>query len=102
MDLATRAYEELAVYFRQSDPTHAGEAQTFERLGYIDVQNLAPRIEAEVLMGTGLMDDVCPPSTQFAAYNKLHGAKRMEIYPDHGHEALPGFDDAVLEFLLGL
>lgn len=26
---------------------------------------------AAVLMGVGLMDTVCPPSTQFAAYNKI-------------------------------
>jgi cephalosporin-C deacetylase-like acetyl esterase len=34
-------------------------------------QNLAPRIKAEVVMFTGLMDAICPPSTQFAAYNKI-------------------------------
>jgi len=68
-------------------------------MGYIDVQHLAPRVQAEVLMGTGLMDGICPPSTQFAAYNKLTGPKRVTIYPDFGHEGLPGFNDLVLQFL---
>jgi cephalosporin-C deacetylase-like acetyl esterase len=41
-----------------------------------------PRIRADVLIGTALMDQVCPPSTQFAAYNKIRSNKRMILYPD--------------------
>ena len=89
MDLAKGAYEELQTYFRQFDPRHEREADIFYRLGYIDVQHLAPRIRARVLMGTGLMDITCPPSTQFAAYNKIRSPKAMVLYPDFGHEGLP-------------
>ncbi len=102
MDLAEAAYEELKYYFRQFDPRHERETEVFTRLGYIDVQHIAKRIRGEVLMGTGLMDRVCPPSTQFAAYNKISAKKRVMIYPDFGHEALPGFNDAVFEFMAGL
>jgi len=56
-------------------PRHKREAAIFEKLGYIDVQFLAPRIQAEVLLYTGLMDPICPPSTQFAAYNKITSKK---------------------------
>ena len=66
------------------------------------MQNLAPRIEADVLMGTALMDQICPPSTQFAAFNKIRSKKEMVIYPDFGHEALPGFMDRAFTFLSGL
>ncbi|HEU5080845.1 MAG TPA: alpha/beta fold hydrolase [Opitutaceae bacterium] len=99
MDLAKGAYLELAEYFRRSDPRHEREKETFTKLGYIDIQHLAPRIRAEVLMFTGLMDAICPPSTQFAAYNKIRSKKRMVIYPDHGHEALPGEPDITFNFL---
>ncbi|MNI33520.1 Cephalosporin-C deacetylase [compost metagenome] len=44
----------------------------------------------------------CPPSTQFAAYNKIKSKKQYEIYPDFGHEGLPGFSDKTLQFMLGL
>jgi cephalosporin-C deacetylase len=71
MDQAKAAYEELSLYFRAFDPRHEREAAVFEKLGYIDVQHLAPRIRAEVLLYVSLMDAVCPPSTQFAAYNKI-------------------------------
>ncbi len=99
MDLATGAYEELKTYFRQFDPRHEREQEIFTKLGYIDCQHLAPRIRAEVLMGVGLMDTICPPSTQYAAYNKITSPKRTVIYPDFGHEGLPGFHDRVFGFL---
>ena len=53
-------------------------------------------------MGVGLMDTVCPPSSQFAAYNQIPAKKSLAIYPDFGHEGLPGFNDTVYEFLGGL
>lgn len=100
MDLAKDAYEELRYYFRQFDPTHAREQDVWTKLGYIDCQHLAPRIRAEVLMFTGLSDQICPPSSQFAAYNRITAPKRMILYPDYGHENLPGCADEVLNFML--
>lgn len=99
MDQAKDAYAELHDFFRRFDPLHERETEIFTRLGYIDVQHLAPRITAEVFMGVGLMDTVCPPSTQFAAYNKISAAKSLALYPDFRHEGLPGHDDRIFEFL---
>jgi cephalosporin-C deacetylase len=98
MDQAKDAYLELKEYFRRFDPLHAREDAVFEKLGYVDIQFLAPRIRAEVLWGIGLMDTVCPPSSQFAAYNKITSAKIMAIFPDFGHEALPGHPDQIFQF----
>ncbi|MFD0715254.1 alpha/beta fold hydrolase [Paenibacillus sp. GCM10027626] len=100
MDLAKDAYTELRTYFRFFDPQHQREDEIFTTLGYIDIQHLANRIRGEVVMAVGLMDTVCPPSTQFAAYNKIQSAKRLEIYPDFGHEGLPAFSDKVVQFFL--
>ncbi len=102
MDLAKDAYEELRTWFRQFDPLHAREPEVFTKLGYIDCQFLAPRIKAEVLMFVGLMDTICPPSSQFAAYNKITSKKDLVIYPDYGHEGLPGESDRTFNFMLGL
>jgi cephalosporin-C deacetylase len=96
------AYAELRDYFRRFDPRHEREDEIFTKLGYIDVQFLAPRIRAEVLLAVGLRDTVCPPSTQFAAYNKITSPKRMVLYPDFGHEDLPAHSDVVFRFLQGL
>jgi len=92
MDLDVGAYQGLKDYFRHFDPRHEHEEAIFTKLGYIDLQFLTPRIKAKVLMGTGLMDNICPPSTQFAAFNKITSEKDVVIYPDFGHEWFPGFD----------
>lgn len=102
MDLAKNAYSEMTEYFRHTDPTHEHEDRFFHTLGYIDIQHLAPRIKAKILMGTGLMDTICPPSTQFAAFNKVTSEKDVVIYPDFGHENLPGFADKSFMFLAEL
>ncbi|MBL9189021.1 MAG: acetylxylan esterase [Opitutaceae bacterium] len=102
MDLAKDAYEELRLYFRNHDPRHEREAEIFTKLGYIDVQHLAPRVRAETLMFTSLMDTLCPPSSQFAAYNKITAKKDFVLYPDFGHEPLPGQIDRTYAFMRGL
>lgn len=102
MDLAVSAYEELKTFFRFYDPLHEREKEIFTCLGYIDNQHLAERIQAEVLMGVGLMDTVCPPSTQFAAYNRIRSKKDLVIYPDFAHEALPGLTDKIFNFMADL
>ena len=102
MDLAKEAYGELQTYFRRFDPRHEREDEIFTKLGYIDVQFLCPRIEAELMMSIGLADTICPPSTQFAAYNKVKSKKSVELYPDFGHEDLRGHKDRIFQFLLKL
>jgi cephalosporin-C deacetylase len=102
MDQAKDAYAELKDFFRHFDPRHEQEQAVFENLGYVDIQHLAQRTQAEVLWFTGLMDTICPPSSQFAAYNKVTSPKSMVIYPDFGHEGLPGSGDTIFQFMLGL
>ena len=103
MDQAERAYAELKEYFRAFDPLHQREKEIFTKLGYIDIQNLTPRVAGEVFMGVGLMDQICPPSTQFAAYNKITSQKSLVIFPDYGHELpLPGHADTVFRFICEL
>ena len=99
MDLAVGAYEEIRAFFKQFDPLHHREEEIFTKLGYIDIQFLAPRIKAKVMMAVGLMDTICPPSTQFAAYNKIKSEKALNIFPDFGHEVLPGQLDTIFQFL---
>ncbi len=101
IDQDQNAYEELRTYFRHFDPQHQRETEIFTQLGYIDTQHLASRIRGEVMMGVGLMDQICPPSTQFAAYNKITAPKSLEIYPDFGHENLPGHNEKIFEFICG-
>jgi len=102
MDLLKDAYDELAYYLRNRDPRHEHIDEMFEKLGYIDISNLAPRIKAETYMFITLMDAICPPSTQFAAYNNITAKKQCEIYPNHGHEGLPDQRELEFNFFKGL
>jgi len=99
MDLCVDAYAELAYYFRMFDPDHLRENEIFTKLGYIDVQHVSKRIRGDVLMFTGLLDKVCPPSTQFAAYNKIMSSKSIKIYPDYAHEWSYRITDDMFKFL---
>ena len=102
MDLDINAYREMQKWFKWTDPLHEREAEFFNTLSYIDLQNIVHRIKAKVMMITGLMDEVCPPSTQFAAYNKIEASKEMLIYSDFGHEYLFRVSDKIFNFMLDL
>lgn len=102
LDLEERPYDEIRAYFRRRDPLHRREDEVFTRLGYVDAQHLAPRVAAKTVMTVSLSDRVCPPSTQFAAYNKLTSEKSYRLYPDYEHESLPGTDDEIYSLLASL
>jgi cephalosporin-C deacetylase len=94
--------DEIKEYFRFFDPMHLREDEVFTKLGYIDIQNLMKRIKGTVMLTTGLLDNVCPPSTQFAAYNKITAPKSMLIYHDYAHEFYPGLSDRILQFICNI
>jgi cephalosporin-C deacetylase len=54
-------------------------------LRYVDCALLARRITATTLVSVGLMDDICPPSTVFAAYNEITADKEIAVFPYSGH-----------------
>ncbi len=58
----------------------------FRTLSYFDGLNFAARAKSPALFSVGLMDDITPPSTVFAAYNHYAGPKSIEVYPYNGHE----------------
>ena len=60
--------------------------RALDTLRYIDCALLARRITAATLVSVGLMDDICPPSTVYAAYNEISAAdKEIAVYPYSGH-----------------
>jgi len=64
---------------------HADAA--FATLAYFDGVNFAPRATAPALFSVGLMDDICPPSTVFAAFNHYAGSADIRVWPFNGHDA---------------
>lgn len=86
VELSTEGpYGEISHYFRIHDPLHATEDDVYGTLSYFDCCNLAERIRGECLLSVGLEDTICPPSTVFAAYNRIRAPKEIRVYPDFGH-----------------
>jgi cephalosporin-C deacetylase len=67
--------------------------RTLATLAYFDTANLARTARAPALFSVGLMDDICPPSTVYAAFNHYGGPKEMREYPFNDHEGGQGFHD---------
>lgn len=79
----TAPYSEIANYLK----THRGRAEAvFRTLGYFDGVNFASRIRARCLFSVALMDTVCPPSTVYAAFNRVSSPKEMRVYDYNNHE----------------
>ena len=79
----TYPYKEIAEYCH----IHRDKVDTvFNTLSYFDGVNFAARAKAKALFSVGLMDEVCPPSTVYAAYNHWAGEKEIKVYPYNGHE----------------
>jgi cephalosporin-C deacetylase len=78
-----RPYVELIDYLS----VHRGEVdRVFSTLSYLDVVNHAKRATAPALFSVGLVDDITPASTVFAAFNHYAGPKQIEVYQFNGHD----------------
>lgn len=76
-------YREISLFLK----VHRDKVETvFRTLSYFDGVNFAARTHARALFSTGLMDDVCPPSTVFAAYNHWGGEKDIRVYSYNQHD----------------
>ena len=58
----------------------------FATLSYHDGLNFASRATAPALFSAGLRDEICPPSTVFAAFNHYAGPHDIRVWPFNGHE----------------
>lgn len=79
----TRPYGELLDFVR----TRRDEVdRAFETLSYFDGTTLAAHATPPALFSVALMDDICPPSTVYAAYHHYAGPKELVVYPYNEHE----------------
>jgi cephalosporin-C deacetylase len=87
-----RPYYEIAQYCA----AHRDRIEdVFAALSYFDAAVLVRRATAPALISVALMDEVCPPSTVFAAYNHYAGArKKISVHPYNGHEGGGPFQHA--------
>lgn len=65
--------------------------QVYATLAYFDGVNMARHAKAPALFSVGLMDDTCPPSTVYGAYNAYAADKEIAVYPFNNHEGGQAF-----------
>ncbi len=84
----THPYKEIQIYCK----THRDKiSQVFETLKYFDGVHFAAKSKAKALFSVALMDDICPPSTVYAAYNHFAGEKDIRIWEFNNHEGGQSF-----------
>jgi cephalosporin-C deacetylase len=86
----TDPYAEVARYLA----VHRDHVEAALRtLAYFDGVRLGRRATAPALFSVGLMDQICPPSTVYAAFNAYGGPKEIIEYPYNDHEGGQAFHD---------
>lgn len=76
-------YQELRDFLRRH---RHREAEVWQTLAYFDGRAFASRAKARAQFSVALEDDICPPSTVYAAYNRWAGPKDITVYPYNKHE----------------
>ena len=88
----TDPYGEIGRYLK----THRDQVdQVLATLAYFDAAILGGRATAPALFSVGLMDEICPPSTVYAAFNRYGGPKEIVEYPFNDHEGGAVFHEVV-------
>lgn len=77
-------YEEMNEYQRYYPEARQAMVET---LNYFDCINFADKITCPIIVNIGLNDDVCPPETGYAVYERIGSAeKKLYTYDRHGHD----------------
>src|SRR6266511_1404246 len=93
-------YQEIARYLMIHPDK---DATVFGTLAYFDGLNFAVRASANALFSVALMDEICPPSTVFAAYNHYAGPKEIRVWHYNHHEGGATFQvQEKIRFLRGV
>lgn len=71
-----------------SEPRHT-LPEKVSASSYYDVVNFARFLKIPIFCTWGLNDEVCPPTSMYAAYNTIASPKKLQILPPAGHQTEP-------------
>jgi cephalosporin-C deacetylase-like acetyl esterase len=75
--------------FKNSNPEDPVVMEEIETSKYYDVVNFARYVQAEGYYSWGFNDNVCPPTSMYAAYNLIDVEKHLFLAPETGHWTYP-------------
>ncbi len=75
--------------FRGEDPKGQGVAAKAAVSAYYDVVNFARTVTVPGYFSWGYNDQVCPPTSMYAAYNAVIAPKELKVFPETAHWNYP-------------
>lgn len=91
----TYPYQEINDYLRLHPESRAAIAETWS---YYDCHNFADKIRCPILVNIGLQDNVCPPETGYALFDRLASTeKKLYAYDGYAHDANSFTHEALVE-----
>ncbi|MEO8765247.1 MAG: acetylxylan esterase [Ginsengibacter sp.] len=76
-------------YFDKNNLAFNNKKDKIETCGYYDVVNFARLVKIPGMYSWGFNDDVCPPTSMYAAYNVIPGSKSLYLALETAHWAFP-------------
>lgn len=88
------------VFDKNNAAVHNTKAK-LETASYYDVVNFARQVKVPGLYSWGFNDEVCPPTSMYAAYNVITAPKELYLALETGHWTYPEQREKVEAWLLG-
>jgi cephalosporin-C deacetylase len=85
--------------FRTSGAGSHRTPEKIETTKYYDVVNFARRVRVPGFYSWGYNDEVCPPTSMYAAYNVIAGEKQLLLALETGHFTVPEQTERVNRWL---
>lgn len=76
-------------FYAEANAWFSNTSRVKETLPYYDVVNFAGRIKVKGFYTWGFNDDVCPPTSMYAAYNMITAPKQLSLFKDSWHWMYP-------------
>ncbi|HTL09802.1 MAG TPA: acetylxylan esterase [Chitinophagaceae bacterium] len=76
-------------YFDNNNLQYNNKPDKLNTVGYFDVVNFARQLKVEGFYAWGFNDEVCPPTSTYAAYNAIKAPKQLYLALETGHWTFP-------------
>jgi cephalosporin-C deacetylase-like acetyl esterase len=85
--------------FHPDNPNHQTKAE-METAAYYDVVNFARKVKVPGFYSWGFNDNVCPPTSMYAAYNQIQAPRQLLLALETGHWTFPEQQEANNQWLV--
>ena len=86
--------------FDKNNAPYNNKKDKIQTVGYYDVVNFARRLKAAGFYSWGFNDNVCPPTSMYAAYNVIKAPKSLFLAVETAHWTYPEQNERAEEWLL--